>query len=167
MGVNDGAGGGLARVGLELRDLRDQQDHLEQVVEPKLLFGRDLDQRHLAPELLDRHSRVRELLLDTLGVGIVLIDLVEGDDDGHVRSANVLDCLGGLGHHAIVGRDHQNGDVGHLCSPCSHRGEGFVPRRVDECDPLAVLLHLVGANALGDTARLAHRNPRLADGVED
>src|SRR5438445_217142 len=52
--------------------------------------------------------------------------------------------------------------------PSAHRGEGLVPRRVDEHDVVAVGgLDLVGAYALGDASGLTGRDSRLADGVED
>ncbi len=42
-----------------------------------------------------------------------------------------------------------------------------MPRRVDEGDLLALHLHLVGADVLGDATGLAVRNVGLADGVQD
>jgi hypothetical protein len=67
----------------------------------------------------------------------------------------VVDRLDRLRHHAVVGRDHQNGDVGRLRATGAHCGEGGVAGRVDEGDLLTVLLDLIGADVLGDAARFA------------
>ena len=74
--------------------------------------------------------------------------------------------LDGLRHHAVVGRHHQDDDVGDLGAAGPHGGERLVARRVDERDLPAVLLDLVGADVLGDAAGLAGDDVGLADAVE-
>ena len=46
----------------------------------------------------------------------------------------VVERLDGLRHDAVVGRDHQDGDVGDLGAAGAHGGEGLVAGRVDERD---------------------------------
>ena len=96
----------------------------------------------------------------------VAVDLVEGDDDRHVGGAGVVDRFARLGHDAVVGSHHEHRDVGGLGAACAHRGERLVARRVQERDPAAVDLDLVGADVLGDAASLAGRDARLADRVQ-
>ena len=82
----------------------------------------------------------------------------------------MVDGLDGLRHHAVIGGDHENRDVGELGTAGTHGGERLVPRGVEERD-LALLAfqidgHLIGADALGDAAGLAGDDVGLADGVE-
>ena len=82
----------------------------------------------------------------------------------------MVDGLDGLRHHAVIGGDHENRDVGELGTAGTHGGECLVARGVEERD-LALLAfqidgHLIGADALGDAAGLAGDDVGLADGVE-
>ena len=78
----------------------------------------------------------------------------------------MVDGFQGLRHDAVVGRHHQDDDVGDLGAAGTHAGEGFVAGRVDEDDLAALHLHLVGADVLGDAAGFAARHIGLANGVE-
>ena len=64
-----------------------------------------------------------------------------------------------LRHDAVVGRDHEDRDVGDLGAAGAHRRERFVTRRVEEGDLPIVLLDRVRADALRDAARFARRRP--------
>ena len=100
------------RVGLVLADFGDEQNHLEQQIEALLLLRRDLDEHRRAAPFLGHEVQVGELPLDRLGIRAGLVDLVDRDDDRHVRRARVIDRLLGLRHDAVVGRDDENDDVG-------------------------------------------------------
>ena len=78
----------------------------------------------------------------------------------------MVDRLDRLRHHAVVGGDDDHDDVGDVGAACAHRGECRVARGVDEADRLAVLVHLVGADVLGDAAGLAGDDLGLADRVQ-
>ena len=79
----------------------------------------------------------------------------------------VVDRLDGRRHDAVVGRDHQDDDVGRLRAAGAHGGERLVARRVEEDDVVAARRRdLVGADVLGDAARLARGDVGVADGVE-
>ena len=124
------------RVGLVLADFRDEQNHFEQQVEPGLLLGRDLDEDRRAAPVFGHQIEVGELALDGLRIGARLVDLVDRDDDRHVRRARVIDRLLGLRHHAVVGRDDEHDDVGDARSAGAHQRERFVAGRVEEDDVL-------------------------------
>ena len=47
-------------------------------------------------------------------VGVGPVHLVDGHDDRDVGRLGVVDGLDRLGHHAVVGRHHQDHDVGDL-----------------------------------------------------
>ena len=70
-----------------------------------------------------------------------------------------MDRLDGLGHDPVVGRHHQDDDVGDVGAAGAHGREGCVAGRVEEGHPLTVLQpHLIGADVLGDAAVLARRH---------
>ena len=109
-----------------------------------------------------------QLLVHAIGVGVVLVDLVDRDDDRHLRRPCVLDGLDRLRHHAVIGRHDQDHQVSDLRAAGTHCGEGLVTRRVDENHRMAVRrLDLVGADSLRDAAGLAGGDLGLADRVED
>ena len=137
-----------------------------QLVDAQALLGADRDQRGVAAVVLDDHAVLGELGLDPVRVGVGLVDLVERDDDRHLRRAGVVDGLEGLGHDAVVGGDDEDRDVGHPGAAGTHGRERLVARRVEEDDALAVLDDLAGADVLGDAAALAGRDLGRPDGVE-
>ena len=107
---------------------------------------------------------------DLRRVGALLVDLVDRHHDRHVGGLRVVDRLHRLRHHAVVGCDHQDRDVGGLGAAGTHGGERLVTRGVDEGDrplrPVEVDADLVGADVLGDAAGLLLADVRLTDGVQ-
>ena len=85
---------------------------------------------------------------------------------GTLGRLRVVDRLGRLRHHAVVGRDDDHGDVGHLRAARAHGGECLVARRVEKRHDLVAVVHLVRADVLGDPSGLAGRDLGLADRVE-
>ena len=167
LGFDHGAFGGASRIGLEIEDFGLQPDHFEQPVEIRLLGRRDFDVEHVAAERFDLDLVLQQFGAHALGLGVRLVDLVDGDDHRHLRRLGVIDRLDRLRHHAVVGRDHQHDDVGDLGAARAHRGEGGVARRVDEGDLAARRrVDLIGADVLGDAAGFAAGHVGRADGVE-
>ena len=82
----------------------------------------------------------------------------------------VVQRLDRLRHDAVVGRDHEDRDVGHLRTTGTHGGERLVARGVDEgdgaLDALVLGPDLVRTDVLRDAAGLARDDVRLADRVE-
>jgi hypothetical protein len=78
----------------------------------------------------------------------------------------VVDGLLGLGLDAVVGRDNDHREVGHVGAAGAHGGESLVARRVEEGHDLVVVVDLVGADVLGDAAGLARGHLGLAHGVQ-
>ena len=77
------------------------------------------------------------------------------------------DGLLGGGHHAVVGGDDDDGDIGDLRTACTHGGEGFVSRGVEEGDAASVFeFDVVGTDVLCDAACLTGDDVGLADVVE-
>jgi hypothetical protein len=136
-----------------------EQDCLEQLVDVLTLLGRDVDEHRVAAVLLCHEVVLGQLLADLARVGALDVDLVDRDDDRHVGGLGVVERLDGLRHDAVVGRDHEDRDVGDLGTTGTHGREGLVTRGVDEgdrpVDALVLLVDLVGADVLGDAAGLA------------
>ena len=124
--------------GLQLEEVGLEEDHLEELVDADLLLGGDLAGDDLAAELLDEDALLGELLLDALRVRVGLVDLVDGDDDRHLRGARVVDRLLRLRHDAVVGRDDEDDDVRRLGAARAHQRERLVARRVEEDDRAAL-----------------------------
>ncbi len=95
------------------------------------------------------------------------VDLVDGHDDRHAGVPGVADRLDGLGHDLVVGRHHEDDDVGDLGTAGTHGGKGLVTRRVEEGDGAAIgQIDVIRADVLGDAAGLTGHDVGLADVVE-
>ena len=101
---------------------------------PCVLLRGDVDEHRVAAVLLGHQVVLGELLADLVGVGPLLVHLVDRDHDRHVGRLGVVERLDGLRHHAVVGRDHEDRDVGDLRTTGTHGGERLVARGVDERD---------------------------------
>ena len=165
-GFDDGALRGAVRIGLELLDLGENREVFQQVVNAHTGFGRDRADNGIAAPLLRNQVVLRELLLDALGVGPGDVHLIDGHHDGDIGSLGMVDALYGLGHNAVIRGNDQNGDVGDHGTAGTHGGECLVARRIQEGDGLAVNLHGVGADGLGDAAGLTGGNVGFADIVQ-
>ena len=170
VGFDHGALGHPVGVGLQVLHFGDQQDHLQQLVDVEALDGTHRHHHHIAAPVLGHQALAREFLLDPLGRGAFLVDLVDRDHDRHLGGPGVADRLQGLGAHAVIGGHHQHRHVGHLGAPGPHGGEGLVARGIEEGD-LAVLagvgdVHLVGADVLGDTPGFTSGHAGFADRIE-
>ncbi len=72
-----------------------------------------------------------------------------------------------LGHHGIIGRNHQHHDVRHLRAPGAHRGESRVAGRIEEGQNRTIVgCHLIGTDMLGDAAGFARHHVRVTDGIQ-
>ena len=120
----------------------------------------------LSAPLLGDDAVLDKLLAHAVGVGGRLIDLVDGNHDGRAGGVGVVDGLDGLRHDAVVGGNHENDDVGDLCTTGTHGGKCLVTRGVDEGDLTAVDDGLRGTNVLRNAAGLAGGNGGVANGVK-
>ena len=135
--LDDRAFGAALGVGDEIEQLRLQRNRLEQLVEVCLLGRRNLDRQSVAAERFDLNVVLKQFLHHTLRVGFRFVDLVDRDDDWGSGRLGVADRFNRLRHDAVVGRHHQNHDVGHFCAARAHGSEGGVARRINEGDRLA------------------------------
>ena len=109
-----------------------------------------------------------KLFLHPVDVRAGKIDLVDRDHDLHVRRGlGVIDRLDCLRHDAVIGRDDEHDDVGHIGAARAHGGEGGVARSVEESDRRAIVIDAVSADVLRDSAGFARRDARLANRVHE
>ena len=99
-----------------------------------------------------------------MGLAFGMVAFIDSDDDGNLGVVRVVQGFHRLRHDPVVGRDHQDDDVGHVGPAGAHGAEGGVARRVQKSD----LLHLpfafgmrkgngVSADVLRDPSGLARR----------
>src|SRR6478672_2537790 len=164
--------GVLVRVGPQVeRRVGGQHDGLEQLVEVELGLGRDVDEHRVAAVLLGHQAVVGQLTAHLGRVRVRLVDLVDRDHDRDTRGLGVVQRLDRLRHDTVVGRDHEDRDVGGLGTTGTHGGERLVTRGVDEGDPtlraVDVGRDLVGTDVLGDATGLLVDDVGTAQRVEE
>ena len=135
-------------------------------VDAGTLLGRNRHEGRIATVLFGNDAFGDQFLLDAIRIGIRLVHLVDRHDQRHTGRLGMVNRFLGLRHHAVVGRHHQNDDVGRLGAAGTHRGKRFVTRGVEEGDHAAVGFDVVGADVLGNAAGFAGRHLGAADVVE-
>ena len=164
---DDRTDGAAVGVGFEFEHVGFEQHLLKEFVDTDAFLGRDVLALVLTAPFFHKVVHRGERGLDGIGVGAVFVNLVDGKDDGHTSCCGVVDGLLGLGHHVVVGRNDDDGNVGDLGTTSTHGGESFVTGSVEEGDLAAVLeFHVVGSDVLSDAAGLACNDVGVADVVE-
>jgi hypothetical protein len=148
-----------------------EDDGLEQLVEVELRTWRDVDEHRVAAVLLGDQAVLGELTAHLGRVGLRLVDLVDRDHDRDTRGLGVVQRLDRLRHDAVVGRDHEDRDVGGLRTTGTHGGERLVTGGVDEGDPTLFAVDLggdlVGTDVLRDATGLLVDDVGVAQRVEE
>ena len=164
--LNDDAFGWCIDRGGQLQNFGFEQDGFEQGVDIDAFFGGNVDKLYIAAPFV-RHDFVRgQLLADTLWVGGFFIDFVDGNYYRHARGFGVGNRLDGLRHHAVVGCDHENHNVGCFCTTRTHGGKCFVTRSIQEGNHAAWGFNVVCTDVLGNAARFALYHFGTADVVQ-
>ena len=132
LGFDDGAFGLSVWIRLEFKHFRLQQNHLEQGIEPRFLFGGYLDHNGISAPCFGDQSMFGEGVFDPIRVGGRLINLIHRHDQRHSGCLGMMDRFDGLRHDSVVSRDDQNDDIRDLGSTSSHGRKGFVARSVQK-----------------------------------
>ena len=139
---------------------------LEKIIDAEVLQCRHFDHDGFAAPCFGDKSVLRQLLHHTSRIGVVTIDLVDGNNDRNIGSFCVIDGFDGLRHHTIVGSNHKNDDVGRIGTTGTHGGKRLMARGIEERDCSIVLGDLVSTDVLGNTASFARNNVCIADLIE-
>ena len=143
-----------------------QQYLLEQVVDTLAGFCRHWHERRLATVFFRHNLFGDQFLRHALDVAARFVDLVDRHDQRYAGSFRVGDRFLRLRHHAVVGRHHQDDDVGCLGATGTHCRKGFVTRGVEEGDHAAWRFDVVSADVLRNAARFARCHLGAADVVQ-
>ena len=156
----------LFGIAFEFHDFGAEDDRFEQGIDTGLLYSRYVDELDFTAPFLGQKPLFGELLLEAFGIGVRQVHLVDRDNDRHLGGLRVVQRFDSLGHHALGGRNDKDHDVGDFRSARAHRRKGFVAGSVEENDPSAVCLNLIGSDMLGDSAALVLDDVRIPDRVE-
>ena len=77
---------------------------------------------------------LRELLVDSFGIRIFFVDLIESHNNGDLGSFGMCDRFSGLWHDSVISGDNQNHDISSLCTTRPHGCKSCMPGRVKEGD---------------------------------
>jgi hypothetical protein len=111
-------------------------------------------------------SELREFTLHALWIRSWHVDLVDRHDDRHAGRLRVVDGFLRLRHDAVIGRHHEDDDVGDLGAAGTHHREGRVTWCVEEHDATFVDVDRIRTDVLRDAAGFALGDLGLADRVE-
>ena len=130
------------------------------------MFCRNINKLHIAAPFVAHDVILRQFLADALGVRRFLVNFVHGHHQRHTGGFGVGNRFHRLRHHAVIGSDHQNHDVGCLRTARTHRGKRFVPRRVQERYHAFGCFDVIRADVLRDAACFARHHFAAADVVQ-
>src|SRR6185437_5645770 len=165
-GFDHHAGSAAVGHGLQFHHFGLHRDRIEQILDAHAGLGRHRHELHVAAPVFRHHFLRHQTLLDVVGVGTVLVHLVDRHDHRHLGGTGVLDRLDRLRLYAIVCRHHQDHDIGRLRTTGAHRGERGMAGRVQEGDHALRRFHVIRTDVLGDAARFAGGDLGAADVVE-
>ena len=122
---------------------------------------------YVPPGLLERHAHGDELLANARGVRALDVALCQRDDVFAIRRHDVRRRLPRLGHHPVVRRAHEHGDVRDTGAAFAHRAEGGVSGGIQESELAAAgTSNDEGSEVLGDAASFARRHGRGSKRVQ-
>ena len=152
--------------GSQFQNFSFEQDGFEQCIDVQAFFSGNVDKLYIAAPFV-RHDFVRsQLLADTLWVGGFFIDFVDGNHHRYARSFSVGNGFDGLRHHAVVGGNHEDHDIGCFRTARTHCGKRFVTRSIQESNHAARGFNVVCTDVLGNATRFALYHFGAADVVQ-
>ena len=152
--------------GLKLKHFGLKQNGVQKVVYAFALKRADVDVLRVSAPVFRGKAKFRQLSADAVGIGVGLVYLVYCHDYRNLGVLGVVDGFQSLGHYAVVGGHDQDNNVGYLGAAGAHHRKDFVARSVQESDLSLGSLDAVGADALGDSARLAFGDVAVANRVQ-
>ena len=160
------------RIGPQVeRSISGQHDGFEKTLQPITGHGRDIDELGLAAILFRHQAELRQLPTDSRRICCGLVDLVDGNHDGHIRGLGVVQRLDGLRHHTVIGGNHQHRDIRRLGTTGTHGRKRLVAGGIDEGDSTLFAVHLglnlIGADSLRDATGLPRHHVGVPQSIEE
>jgi hypothetical protein len=130
LGLDHGTFGRAVGIGLELEDFGLKRNRIEQP--SRLVFlSAETSTSWTSPPIASTTISCWSSSSRTFcGLAPGLVDLVDRHDHRHASRLGVVDRLDRLRLQPVVGRHHQDYDVGDVGAARAHLGKGFVARRV-------------------------------------
>ena len=166
LGFDDSAFRQPVRIRLQFQHFGLEQNHLEQLIEAGLLFGRDLDHDRVAAPGFGDQAMFGECIPHAIRIGAGLVDLVDGHNERNAGGFGVMNRFDRLRHDAVVCCHDQDDDIRDLGATRAHGGEGLMARRIEERHLLATDADRIGADVLRNAAGFAFRHLRLTDRIQ-
>ena len=172
-GLDDVALGIAVGIRLELEQVGLEHDHLQELVDAGLGQRRDVAIDRFATPVVGHETLFLELLADLQRIGRRMVALVDGDKDRDLGRLRMAKRFERLRHHAVIGRDDEDDDVGDVRTAGAHGAERRMAGGIKERDrrqfrrTFRMRNHdRVGADVLGDSTGFTGGHVGLADHVE-
>ena len=130
LGFDHDALGGAFIVGFEILHVGHEKHHFEKLLDALMFECGNRYADGIAAPFFGNQVVVGKVLFDGFDIGTGFIDLIDGNDDGNTGSLGVVNGFDCLRHDTVVGRHHENCDIGGHGTSGTHGGEGFVARRI-------------------------------------
>ena len=150
----------------QLKDFSLQQDRFQQVIDTHTGVRRNRHELGVTTPVFRNDFQCRKLVLDPVRISFFLVHLVDGNHDGYAGGTGVLNGFLGLRHNTVVGRHHQDNDVGTLGTAGTHGGKRRMARGIQEGHHAVFSFYMVGTNVLGNTTGFTGRHLGTADMVQ-
>ena len=98
-------------ISLQFHDFCCQQYHFQKLVDPFARLGRYLGKYSASSPFFRNQFVFSKFLLHSVNIGIGFIHFIYGNNDFNSCCLGMVDCLNGLGHHAVVRRNYQHCDI--------------------------------------------------------
>ena len=114
------------RISLKFHNFCSQKDHIQKVINTFMgLSGYRCEYSASTPIFRDQII-LRKFLLNTVDVGIGLIDLIYSNDNLNTCSLSMVDRFNRLRHYTIICSNNKDCDIGGLSTTHTHCSEGFM-----------------------------------------
>ncbi len=108
-----------------------------------------------------------QFLLNTVGVCAFLVHFVNGNNDGNPSCLCVVNGFHRLGHNAVIGSNHKNGNIRNVRTTRPHGSKRLMSGCVKEGNIPAAVLHLISTNMLRNAACFGFRHICTADFIQN
>ena len=155
------------RVCLEFLHFCNQQHVFEQFVNAFASLCRNRNAHNIAAPVFANQIIFGEFFLNPVWICSFFIHLVDGNNQGNASSLCMVDGFYSLWHDTVIRSNNQNRNICNISTSCTHCGERFVSRCIEESNFLAVASDLICTDVLGDTAGFACSDVGVTDVVQN